>query len=107
PTRDSRPRLAFKFIVGCATMTSIPFPLAALTYMPENIHVVEHESTYADRVRQALAGQPFVPLFVKSGDEALKSIDHEHPSLIVLSDAALSRNNRSPRSGEQTPILLA
>ncbi|PYQ36139.1 MAG: hypothetical protein DMF57_01005 [Acidobacteria bacterium] len=87
-------------------MTSIPFPLAALTYMPENILVVEQESTYADRVRQALAGQPFVPLFVKSGDEALQAIDREHPRLIVLSDAALIRTIRSRRSGEQTPILL-
>jgi len=74
--------------------------------MPENILVVEQESTYADRVRQALAGQPFFPSFVKNGDEALQAIDREHPKLIVLSDAALIRMIRSRPSGEQTPILL-
>jgi TonB family protein len=74
--------------------------------MPENILVVEQDSTYADRVRQALAGQPFVPSFVKDGDEALKAIDREHPKLIVLSDAALIRMIHSRRPGEQTPILL-
>jgi TonB family protein len=74
--------------------------------MPENILVVEQEPTYADRVRQALAGQGFIPSFVNDGDQALQAIDREHPKLIVLSDAALIRTIRSHRSGEQTPILL-
>ena len=74
--------------------------------MPENILVVEQDSTYADRVRQALVGQPFIPSFVKNRDETLQAIDREHPKLIVLSDAALIRTIRSRPSGEHTPILL-
>src|SRR5437899_664206 len=83
-----------------------PIPRDRVTYMPENILVVEQDSTYADRVRQALAGQPFVPSFVKDGDEALQAIDREHPKLIVVFDAALIGTIRSRRSEEQTPILL-
>src|SRR6266496_3250455 len=52
--------------------------------MPENILVVEYEPRYTDRVRQALAGQPFTPLFAKDGEEALRAIEGDAPRLIVL-----------------------
>src|SRR3954453_8182658 len=55
-------------------------------YMPENILVVEYEPRYTDRVRQALAGQPFAPSFAKDGEEALRALEAPaHPRLIVLS----------------------
>src|SRR5213595_722267 len=54
-------------------------------YMPENILVVEYEPRYTDRVKQALAGQPFVPAFAKDGEEALRAIEGDAPRLIVLS----------------------
>src|SRR5688572_20803124 len=54
-------------------------------FMSENILVVEYEPRYTDRVRQALAGQPFTPLFAKDGDEALRALDSAAPRLIVLS----------------------
>src|SRR5256885_708964 len=54
-------------------------------YMPENILVVEYEPRYTDRVRHALAGQPFNPSFAKDGEEALRALDGPQPQLIVLS----------------------
>ncbi|MGH9424020.1 MAG: response regulator, partial [Thermoanaerobaculia bacterium] len=53
--------------------------------MSENILVVEYEPRYTDRVRQALAGQPFEAWFAKDGEEALKVVDAVKPGLIVLS----------------------
>src|SRR5438067_5498074 len=54
-------------------------------YMSENILVVEYEPRYTDRVRQALAGQPFSTSFVKDGEEALRAIESPpQPKLIVL-----------------------
>jgi CheY-like chemotaxis protein/tRNA A-37 threonylcarbamoyl transferase component Bud32 len=53
--------------------------------MPENILVVEYEPRYTERVRQALAGQPFTPCFAKDGEEAMKAIAEQPLNLIVLS----------------------
>ena len=52
--------------------------------MSENILVVEYEPRYTDRVKQALAGQPFTTTFARDGEEAMKALDAE-PRLIVLS----------------------
>ena len=53
--------------------------------MPENILIVEYEPRYTDRVKQALAGQPFEAWFAKDGEEALRLIESSVPRLIVLS----------------------
>src|SRR5712692_3212568 len=81
--------------------------------MPENILVVEYEPRYTDRVRQALAGQPFTASFARDGDEALRALEGEQPRLIVLSSvipkvstAELIRNIRGRDALQQTPILL-
>ncbi|MEK6371548.1 MAG: TonB family protein [Acidobacteriota bacterium] len=81
--------------------------------MPENILVVEYEPRYTDRVRQALAGQPFVPSFAKDGEEALRALAGSSPLLIVLSSvvpkvstAELIRAIRGRDALQQTPILL-
>jgi TonB family protein len=81
--------------------------------MPENILVVEYEPRYTDRVRQALAGQPFVPAFAKDGEEAMKVLDAEAPRLIVLSSVVpkvstseLIRAIRASTRLASTPILL-
>jgi TonB family protein len=81
--------------------------------MPENILVVEYEPRYTDRVRQALAGQPFTPLFAKDGEEALRAIEGDPPRLIVLSSVVpkvstpeLIRAIRNRNSLAGTPILL-
>src|SRR3954454_21629882 len=81
--------------------------------MPENILVVEYEPRYTDRVKQALAGQPFEAWFAKDGEEALRVIDSKHPRLIVLSSVVpkvstsdLIRNIRGRDSLKATPILL-
>jgi len=81
--------------------------------MPENILVVEYEPRYTDRVKQALAGQPFEPWFAKDGDEALKVIDATKPKLIVLSSVVprvstsdLIRSIRGRNATQRTPILL-
>jgi TonB family protein len=81
--------------------------------MPENILVVEYEPRYTDRVRQALAGQPFVPAFAKDGEEALRVLDEQPPRLIVLSSvvpkistAELIRMIRGRGPLATTPILL-
>lgn len=81
--------------------------------MPENILVVEYEPRYTDRVRQALAGQPFAPSFAKDGEEALRALDGSSPLLIVLSSvvpkvstAELIRAIRGRDALQQTPILL-
>src|SRR6266540_4286143 len=81
--------------------------------MPENILVVEYEPRYTDRVRQALAGQPFTPLFAKDGEEALRAIEGETPQLIVLSSVVpkvstpeLIRAIRNRNALATTPILL-
>src|SRR5881394_2932377 len=80
--------------------------------MPENILVVEYEPRYTDRVRQALAGQPFAPSFAKDGEEALRALDGERPKLIVLSSVVpkvstseLIRAIRGRDALQQTPIL--
>jgi TonB family protein len=83
-------------------------------YMPENILVVEYEPRYTDRVRQALAGQPFAPSFAKDGEEALKAIENTpQPKLIVLSSVVpkvsasdLIRAIRNQKAMQDTPILL-
>ena len=82
--------------------------------MPENILVVEYEPRYTDRVRQALAGQPFSPSFAKDGEEALRAIESPpQPRLIVLSSVVpkvsasdLIRAIRNQKSTQDTPILL-
>jgi TonB family protein len=81
--------------------------------MPDNILVVEYEPRYTDRVKQALAGQPFEPWFAKDGEEAMRVIDSKHPRLIVLSSVVpkvstsdLIRNIRGRDSLKATPILL-
>src|ERR1043165_4188190 len=81
--------------------------------MPENILVVEYEPRYTDRVRQALAGQPFTPLFAKDGEEALRAIEADTPRLIVLSSVVpkvstpeLIRAIRNRNTLATTPILL-
>jgi TonB family protein len=81
--------------------------------MPENILVVEYEPRYTDRVKQALAGQPFEAWFAKDGDEALKVIDATKPKLIVLSSVVprvstsdLIRSIRGRNATQRTPILL-
>src|SRR4051812_46871580 len=81
--------------------------------MSENILVVEYEPRYTDRVRQALAGQPFAPAFAKDGEEALRALDGPRPQLIVLSSVVpkvstteLIRAIRGRDALQQTPILL-
>src|SRR3954454_9516166 len=81
--------------------------------MPENILVVEYEPRYTDRVRQALAGQPFTALFAKDGEEALRAIESDTPRLIVLSSVVpkvstpeLIRAIRNRNTLAATPILL-
>ena len=81
--------------------------------MPENILVVEYEPRYTDRVKQALAGQPFEAWFAKDGEEALRVLDSKQPRLIVLSSVVpkvstsdLIRNIRGRDSLKATPILL-
>src|SRR5437868_744347 len=81
--------------------------------MPENILVVEYEPRYTDRVRQALVGQPFTPLFAKDGEEALRAIESDTPRLIVLSSVVpkvstpeLIRAIRNRNTLAATPILL-
>jgi len=81
--------------------------------MPENILVVEYEPRYTDRVRQALAGQPFIPAFARDGEEAIRALDDQPPKLIVLSSvvpkistAELIRAIRGRKPLQETPILL-
>ncbi|HEV7484455.1 MAG TPA: TonB family protein [Thermoanaerobaculia bacterium] len=81
--------------------------------MPENILVVEYEPRYTDRVKQALAGQPFEAWFAKDGEEALRVLDSKQPRLIVLSSVVpkvstsdLIRAIRGRDSLQRTPILL-
>src|SRR5215212_10044226 len=81
--------------------------------MPENILVVEYEPRYTDRVRQALAGQPFTAFFAKDGEEAMRSLDSDPPGLIVLSSvipkistSELIRAIRGRKPLAATPILL-
>src|SRR4051794_10893885 len=81
--------------------------------MSENILVVEYEPRYTDRVRQALAGQPFVPAFARDGEEAIRALDDQPPKLIVLSSvvpkistAELIRAIRGRKPLQDTPILL-
>jgi TonB family protein len=81
--------------------------------MPENILVVEYEPRYTDRVKQALAGQPFEASFAKDGEEALRAIESKLPRLIVLSSVVpkvstsdLIRAIRGRDSLQRTPILL-
>src|SRR3954451_8805940 len=81
--------------------------------MPENILVVEYEPRYTDRVKQALAGQPFEAWFAKDGEEAIRVLDAQRPRLIVLSSvvprvstADLIRSIRGRDATQRTPILL-
>ena len=81
--------------------------------MPENILVVEYEPRYTDRVRQALAGQPFTTTFARDGEEAMKALDGDQPRLIVLSSVVpkvstteLIRAIRNRKPLQETPILL-
>jgi TonB family protein len=81
--------------------------------MSENILVVEYEPRYTDRVRQALASQPFTMTFAKDGEEAIKALDSEQPRLIVLSSVVpkistteLIRAIRGRKPLQDTPILL-
>ena len=81
--------------------------------MSENILVVEYEPRYTDRVKQALAGQPFNPTFAKDGEEAMRALDGDQPRLIVLSSVVpkistteLIRAIRGRKPLQETPILL-
>ena len=81
--------------------------------MSENILVVEYEPRYTDRVKQALSGQPFQPAFAKDGEEAMRALDGDQPSLIVLSSVVpkistteLIRAIRGRKLLQETPILL-
>jgi TonB family protein len=81
--------------------------------MSENILVVEYEPRYTDRVRQALAGQPFTTTFARDGEEAMKALEGDHPRLIVLSSVVpkistteLIRAIRGRKPLQETPILL-
>ena len=81
--------------------------------MSENILVVEYEPRYTDRVRQALAGQPFTMTFARDGEEAIKVLDGDTPRLIVLSSVVpkistteLIRAIRGRKPLQETPILL-
>ena len=81
--------------------------------MSENILVVEYEPRYTDRVRQALAGQPFITTFARDGEEAMKALDADQPRLIVLSSVVpkvstteLIRAIRGRKPLQETPILL-
>src|SRR5437899_3070566 len=85
----------------------------SLTYMPENILVIEYEPRYTDRVKQALAGQPVEPSFAHDGDEAMRALDNTNPKLIVLSSivpktstSELIHAIRQRNHLQQTPILL-
>jgi TonB family protein len=80
--------------------------------MSENILVVEYEPRYTDRVKQALAGQPFTTTFARDGEEAMRALDAE-PRLIVLSSVVpkistteLIRAIRGRKPLQETPILL-
>ena len=80
--------------------------------MSENILVVEYEPRYTDRVKQALAGQPFTTTFARDGEEAMKALEDE-PRLIVLSSVVpkistteLIRAIRGRKPLQETPILL-
>jgi TonB family protein len=81
--------------------------------MSENILVVEYEPRYTDRVRQALAGQPFTMTFARDGEEAMKALEGDQPRLIVLSSVVpkisttdLIRAIRGRKPLHDTPILL-
>jgi TonB family protein len=81
--------------------------------MSQNILVVEYEPKYAERVRQALVGQPFHALFVKDGEEAMRALDTFVPKLIVLSSVVpkisapdLIRVIRGSGATAKTPVLL-
>jgi TonB family protein len=81
--------------------------------MSENILVVEYEPRYTDRVKQALAGQPFNTTFAKDGEEAMRALDGGPPRLIVLSSVVpkistteLIRAIRGRKPLQETPILL-
>jgi TonB family protein len=81
--------------------------------MSENILVVEYEPRYTERVRQALAGQPFTTTFARDGEEAIKALEADHPRLIVLSSVVpkvsttdLIRAIRGRKLLQETPILL-
>jgi TonB family protein len=81
--------------------------------MPENILVVEYEPRYTDRVRQALAGQPFEASFARDGEEAIRALEANRPRLIVLSSVVpkistpeLIRAIRGRDTLAQTPILV-
>ena len=85
----------------------------SLTYMPENILVIEYEPRYTDRVKQALAGQPVEPSFAHDGDEAIRALDSQRPKLIVLSSivpktstSELIHAIRQRDHLQKTPILL-
>ncbi|HEX8169739.1 MAG TPA: TonB family protein [Thermoanaerobaculia bacterium] len=80
--------------------------------MSENILVVEYEPRYTDRVRQALAGQPFTTTFARDGEEAIRALEFS-PRLIVLSSVVpkistteLIRTIRGRKPLQETPILL-
>lgn len=82
--------------------------------MSENILVVEYEPRYTDRVKQALVGQPFTPMFARDGEEAIRALDTDtQPKLIVLSSVVpkistteLIRAIRGRKPLQETPILL-
>ena len=74
--------------------------------MPENILVVEREPRDAELVRQALAGQPFTPSFVREGEEALRALDTTQPKLIVLPSPDLVGLIRERPGLQKIPVLV-
>src|SRR5712691_3048974 len=80
---------------------------------PENILVVEYEPRWADRVRESLIGLPYLLLFAKDGEEAMRVLNSNEPKLIILSSVIpkisapdVIRAIRGRSNMQKTPILL-
>lgn len=81
--------------------------------MSTNILVVEHEPRYAERIKEALAGQSAQLHFARDGDEVLQFVQQNPPALIILSSvipkvstADLIRQIKSRTGGVSIPILI-
>jgi TonB family protein len=74
--------------------------------MTDNILVIEREPRDADLVRQALAGQPFSPSFVREGEETLRALDTTSPRIIVLPSDDLVGLVRGRAAHRRTPVVV-
>ena len=74
--------------------------------MPENILVIEREPRDADLVRQALAGQPFSPSYVREGEETLRALDTTNPKLIIVPSEDLVSLVRERAATRRTPVVI-